>query len=239
MSKLPKYIQDTLLTDSLDNCNMLGFFKNHEPNEVKRINTSFMVCGRSDELWWYIHCFERNDYFQFLEDIGFGKHHIVLTNDWMLGELEARFDIQWMLTCIKFYLPEEVMLPESRLTVNELLPTDAQFVYKNSNYQSFTSPEYIAKQLEICPGVAYYEESRLVAWAMFHDDGAMGLLHVLEDYRRKGIARELVIELCKRCRSQNEIPYTSVEPTNIPSLEMVESIGFKPFGNIHWICFEK
>jgi 8-oxo-dGTP diphosphatase len=218
---------------------MLGFFKYHEPSEVIRINNSFMVCGKSDELWWYIHCDNIDDYCQFFEDLGNGKHYIVLTNDWMLGELENRFEINWMLTCNKFYLPEEVQLPESRIVVKELLAIDVQCIYNNSNYKTYTSPDYIAKQIELRSGVAYYDSNKLVAWAMFHDDGAMGFLHVMKNYRRRGIARELVIELCKRCRTQNQIPYTSIEPTNIPSLEMVKSIGFKSFGNIHWVCFQK
>jgi len=153
----------------------------------------------------------------------------------MLALVREQFEVEWALSCIRLYMPYNTNLPKSVLKVSDLTSADSIYIFENSNYKAFTSPEYINQQLKLRPGVACRIGGKLVGWAMFHDDGALGLLHVLNDYRRQGIARGLVLELCHRLQDQNQLPYTSVEPTNIASLSMVKSLGFVELDNIHWV----
>ncbi len=225
---------ERLDANPLVSLNMKGFFENHRPLKLVEINNSFMACGKSDELWWYIHCMERDDFLSFLDRLGKGLHYFAVISDWMKAELELMFNIESLLSCKRFYLPSQVVLPNFNHTLSDLLVEDTRQIFENSNYKAFTSPEYISSQIKIRPGVAYRDKGTLVGWVMFHDDGAVGLLHVLEKYRRQGIARALVAELCRRLRQQIQIPYTSVEPTNTASLAMVNSLGFCELDNINW-----
>lgn len=228
--KLDKVLQDNPLL----NPNMLGFFQFHKPKRIISINGSYMLMGKSDELWWYVHCNCKDDFSEFLNGLGTGTHFFAVVSDWMMAEIEGQFDLEWNLSCMRFYLPQDVELPKHSLNITQLVPSDTEVIFENSNYQTFTSPEYISQQLKLRPGVAYRDGNVLAGWSMFHDDGALGLLHVLDSYRRQGIASALVVELCKKLRQQGIIPYTSVEPTNKSSLGMVRSLGFIELDNIYW-----
>jgi ribosomal protein S18 acetylase RimI-like enzyme len=223
----------------LSSLNILGFFQNYNPDKIVEINKSVMACGQSDELWWYIHCLHRDDFTQFLDSLTEGVHYFAVLSDWMMAEVESQFDVDWVLSCKRFYLPSNVILPKRNHTLTELTFEDTDKIFDHSNYKSYISPEYIKHQLKLRTGVAYRDGETLAGWAMFHDDGAMGLLHVLDKYRRQGIAREMVVELCRRMRQQNQIPFTSVEPSNSASLAMVSSLGFIELDNIHWCKVER
>jgi GNAT superfamily N-acetyltransferase len=60
-------------------------------------------------------------------------------------------------------------------------------------------------------------------------------LHVLEEYRRKGIARVLLLEIIRRVQDLGIMPFTYVEPENCPSLILVNSLGFIPDRIVHWV----
>lgn len=233
-TNLPGKLEKALVNNPLLNPNMLGFFQNQKPKKIVSVNDSYMVAGNSDELWWYMLCNCKDDFTEFLDGLRRGAHFFAAISDWMMAEIEVQFDLDWNFPCIRFYLPDDVELPKHSLNITALTPADTEVIFNNSNYQSITSPEYISQQLKLRPGVAYRDGKILAGWAMFHDDGALGLLHVLNNYRRQGIARALVVELCQRHRAEGIIPYTSVEPTNKASLGMVRSLGFRELDNIHW-----
>jgi ribosomal protein S18 acetylase RimI-like enzyme len=238
-SNLPSELREALQHKPLHSLNMLGFFEHNHPDKIIRINKSFMASGKSDEQWWYIWCDSLEDFSRFLNQLEKGEHHLAVVADWMMNEVETQFDVEWVLSCVRLYLPSHVILPGKMLKLTELAPNDTECIFSNSNYKSFTSPEYISHQLSIRPGIAYRNGNTLWGWVMFHDDGAMGLLHVLDDYRRMGIAKGLMVELCKRIRENGKTPYTSVEPGNTASMELVKSLGFVEVDNIHWVKFHK
>jgi 8-oxo-dGTP diphosphatase len=214
---------------------MLGFFTNHQPAKLQRINNSIMACGKSDEHWWYFACSDRSDFISFLKNLSNGDHCLAVINDWMLDEVKKRFIIKQILSCYRLYLPQNVMLPEVNLPVEILNVNDAEEIFSNSNYKDYTSVEYIKDQIISRSGVCIRINGKLAGWALFHDDGAMGMLHVVNEFRRKGIAKALVINLCKGLREKNEVPFTSVEPSNIASLTLIQSLGFENIGLIHWV----
>lgn len=236
---LPLDVENDLRSSPLDNINMLGFFTNHQPAKLQRINNSIMACGESDELWWYCACNTNNDFINFLNSLSEGEHCLAVINDWMLNEVKKRFTIMQILSCFRLFLPENVILPEASLPVEILNVKDAEEIFSNSNYKDYTSVEYIKDQILSRSGVCIRINGKLAGWALFHDDGAMGLLHVIDDFRRKGIAKALVVNLCQKVREKNEVPFTSVEPSNVASLSLIQSLGFENIGLIHWVKMDK
>ena len=238
-TNLPKNIEENLYQEPITNLNILGFFEKHTPLQIKEYGNSTMISGQSDELWWYLHCNSQEDFDKFTDELSTGNHFFSIIPDWILTRLKSQFQIHWVLTCNKFYLPNEVELPNIDIKIERLIPEDSYSIFEHSNYKAFTSREYIEEQIVCRSGAAFRNAKKLAGWALFHDDGAMGMLHVVDDYRRKGVARTLMVELCKIQRSQNRIPYTSVEPTNIASSNLVKSLGFVNTGTVHWVKFSK
>jgi len=228
-----------LKADEIANISMLGFFAKHNPLKTLRVGNSIMAQGKSDEDWWYLSCRSIDDFDWFIEKTGSDDRYLATIDDQILDRVKKRFACNWVLSCQRLYLPEDVQLPAATLSLSPVLPADAEHIYSNSNYKTFSSVEYIREQIKQGPGSAYRLEDTLAGWALTHDDGAMGMLHVLDDYRRKGVAKAIVIDLIQKVRALGLTPYTYVEPSNSGSMELVTQLGFLPDRPIHWVCLSR
>ena len=70
------------------------------------------------------------------------------------------------------------------------------------------------------------------------DDGAIGFLHVLPEYRLRGYARDIIIDLSKKVRKQGKLPFAHIEEKNEKSMKLVVSLGFKKDRVVNWIEIE-
>ncbi len=69
-----------------------------------------------------------------------------------------------------------------------------------------------------------------------HEEGGMGFLHVLEPYRRRGIAAALEKFLINRTLEKGWTPYGQIFPENEASLRLQEKLGLKLCKRrIYWI----
>jgi ribosomal protein S18 acetylase RimI-like enzyme len=225
--------------DPISNMSMLGFFAKHNPIKTLSVGDSFMAHGKSDEDWWYLSCKNLDDFDWFLNQTGKDDSFLAVIDDSMLNRVKSRFTCRWTLSCIRFYLPSNIVVPKPSLSTSELLITDAEHIYTNSNYKTYTTVEYIREQIAQGESSAFRQGQTLAGWVLTHDDGAMGMLHVLDFFRRKGIARALVIDLIKKIRKMGITPFTYVEPSNTASMELVKSLGFIPDRPIHWVCLNR
>ncbi|HJA30810.1 MAG TPA: tRNA (guanosine(37)-N1)-methyltransferase TrmD [Candidatus Eisenbergiella pullicola] len=76
----------------------------------------------------------------------------------------------------------------------------------------------------------------LVGFIGTHEEGAMGMLHVLEPYRRLGIAEKLESFLINRLLEQGRTPYAQIFTDNAASLKLQEKLGLRIAGRkIYWI----
>jgi ribosomal protein S18 acetylase RimI-like enzyme len=235
---LPEY-KKMLELDSVANMSMLGFFAKHDPAKTLCVNGSLMIQGVSDEEWWYLSCNNLKDFDWFLEQTGPEDRFLAAINDELFGYVKSRYTCRWTLSCTRFYLPNETKLPQNVLQTTELVSEDALHIYSNSHYKAYTSVEYIQEQIKQGLFSGYRKEQKLVGWVLTHDDGALGMLHVLDNYRRQGVARALVIDLIEKVRKIGIIPYTYVEPSNTASMELVKNLGFVPDRSIHWVCLNR
>ncbi len=228
-----------LKTDSISNMSMLGFFSKQSMIKSLRVGDSLMAQGKSDEEWWYLSCNKPEDFEWFLDNTGKEDRFLAAINDMMLDKIRSKYTCTWTLSCTRFYLPKEAIIPESSLPLSLLSTTDAEHIYFNSNYKIYSSVDYMREQIKQGIGIAYRQEQTLAGWVLTHDDGAMGMLHVLPKFRKRGIARALVTDLTKKIRDKGFLPYTYVEPSNTASMELVKSLGFVPDRNIHWVCLNR
>jgi len=232
---LPLEIEKLLQQDEMANMSMLGFFAKHEPLKILQKGESVMAMGKSDENWWYVSCKTVEDFDWFLENTSLEDKFIATIDDNLLEQVKERFTCRWILSCQRFYLPNRIEVSEPTLEISAISTADAEQIFTNSNYQTYTSVSYIKEQIEGGPGVAYHSNDKLVGWALTHDDGAMGMLHVLDNFRRQGIAKALVVDLIRKIREMGNTPFTYVEPSNCASLELIKGLGFVQDRIIHWV----
>ena len=69
-----------------------------------------------------------------------------------------------------------------------------------------------------------------------HTEGTIGLLEVLPQYRRQGVATLLQRFMTNLELSRGHIPYGQVFEDNIPSLALQRSLGYRiSDGLLYWV----
>ena len=73
-------------------------------------------------------------------------------------------------------------------------------------------------------------EGRLAGFLGIHSEGSMGMLEVVPEFRRRGIAQALEAALIRLHLERGWLPYCFVAPDNVPSLSLQAKLGLT---NIH------
>lgn len=191
--------------------------------------------GDSDHRWVYISTPDEQELSKMLSLLRKDDRYFAVVEDWMLPLLTEGKTILWQMSTMKLLLPDHVKFkgtPDSRIA--SLSFGDAQYVYENSLYQGIISPDYVRRRIKNGPSAGIRQSGKLVGWGMTHDDLALGLLHVLDDYRRRGYASALTAFLIRLIRNQGKTPFAHIEETNLKSMSLAVKSGFQKDRNVHW-----
>lgn len=229
-----KKIITVLNQDRVRNINMINFIKQYPINSIHRVGNSILVRGTSDRTWIYISSNETIEFHEIIQLLTEEDEYFAIIEDWMLPHLIQKQKILWQLSCVKLYYPNDLQVPKPNSIIKRLQPKSAEYIFKHSKYQDFTSVMYIKERIDLGIALGIFIKEKLVAWLMTHDDGAIGFLHVLPEYRGRGYARDLTFEMIRRLRAENEVPFVHIEESNLPSMNLAIKTGFSKERRIHW-----
>ena len=71
------------------------------------------------------------------------------------------------------------------------------------------------------------DKQDLVSWGMIRPYGGIGMLQTIDDHRRRGLGRVVVVQLVKWLRERNCVPYCYIEDDNQASVALFEKLGFR------------
>ncbi|MCL6613742.1 MAG: GNAT family N-acetyltransferase [Firmicutes bacterium] len=225
----------SLRKDPVRNANLINFIENYPPQSILRVGASVLVRGTSDKPWVYISSSSPTEFGELLRKFTPAEKNFAVLEDWMVPPVVAGRAIKQRLTCIKLYLPEEVAVEPPRNQVTPLRPEEAEYLYDHALYREFTDVAYIRERIARGIGFGIHEAGKLTAWALTHDDGAIGFLHVLPPYRGRGFARDVSAAIIHRLRAEGKIPFVHIEEENIASLGLAGKLGFVKDRRVHWI----
>ncbi|MCW3488538.1 GNAT family N-acetyltransferase [Dethiobacter alkaliphilus] len=208
--------------------------ENYRIAGILKAGESVAVRGCSDNNWLYFSSSDMAELTSLTEQISSTDKNFACLESWMLPLFTEHRKVAWKMSTTQFLLPEDVELsPESSAVA--LSPEDAPYIYQHLPYKDITSVKYIEERITQGESAGIYEQGRLVAWAATHDDGAMGLLQVLPQYRNRGYATEVLIGLIGKIRSAGKIPFGQIEGWNVKSLNLMAKLGFVPHKDVHWL----
>lgn len=100
-----------------------------------------------------------------------------------------------------------------------------------------TAPaEYVRGRLKSGVMLGAWSGNHLAGFIGRHTEGAMGLLEIVPEFRRKGLATALESELCRRLQQEGRIPYADIFTDNEASLALHRKLGFTfAKGFFHWL----
>lgn len=225
--------------DMVKNCNIHNFIENNTIYQYITEGDSVLVKGRSDEDWIYISSSSQKELEKLLLNCNEDEYFAVV-EDWMTPLIMEGNKLDWKLSCVKMYYPDNIEISSEDVSSQNqpvsLSIGEAEYIFSNYlKYQQYVTVDYIKERIEKGVALGIYEDDKLVAWIMTHDDGAIGLLNVLEEYRKKGYGYKLTMEIIKRLRKNNKIPFVHIEEDNDKSMNLALKTGFVKHSNVHWI----
>lgn len=228
-------IVNGLNKESLQDIALLGFFENYPVEKVFRVHDSILLLGKSDHLWTYISCNSIDELTGLLQISGINTKYYASIEEWMEPVIIKNAEVEWSLSTIRYVLPDNQEVdPPDKKTIT-LDKAAVNYIYNHSDYRKFTSKEYIKERIERGISAGLMEGGQLVAWALSHDDNSLGFLHVLPEFRRKGYGKEISKAMILQKRKENKPVFVNIEPANINSINLVNSMGFVPDRKISWL----
>ncbi len=224
---------DVLKKDIHSNINTINFINNQEITFHKLINKSSLIKGISDELWVYINATEEQDLKELLksaidDEYFFGE-------EWVIPFIGEEKEFEWKLECEKLVLPKETFVPSPITNVFPLNVKDAEYIQNIHTYADYTDVSYIEERIRNGVAFGIREDNKLAAWAMTHDDGAIGFLYVLPEYRKRGYAQDITDKMIVEIRRRGGIPFVHIEKDNIKSINLAKKVGFVSHSTVVWV----
>jgi ribosomal protein S18 acetylase RimI-like enzyme len=140
----------------------------------------------------------------------------------------------WYNHCYLYILRPGRLVIDRTHRVSRLRPADAPLIARAWPYGR--SPDRIVRRIRSGPGYCIRRKGAPVAWGLTHDDGSMGFLHVVEKYRRQGMARTLTAVLAARLLRLGVQPFMYIVRDNTASLRLTASMGFSRAGRFSWFA---
>ena len=139
--------------------------------------------------------------------------------------LKDRFKLKETMECYQCaYLANNLIDDQIPVGIafRELTMSEFDFVFKN--YDHIPDEEYIAERIN-AGMIGAFSEGEPVGFIGTHSEGSMGMLQLLPEYRRKGIAFSLEAALINRMVNLGQIPYGQIITTNNASIALQKKLG--------------
>lgn len=179
--------------DIQKNISLINFLKHNQILNVEIIENSVLAVGVSDRRWVYISCNNSKELSVIKSKLKKADDNFASIDDWMFPILTEGKEIIWDLSMIQYYLPDNINLPSSKFSITPLTEGDAEIVFNNSDYKKYISIDYVKDCIRKGISAGLYDNSKLVSWAITQDDGAIGFLHTLDEYRRRGFGYNITL----------------------------------------------
>ena len=135
----------------------------------------------------------------------------------------ARSKEMWVSKpCFQVYYEGEPLDDGGPLEIRR--PSEEDFAAVAATY-TLTPPEELRKDFESENFFCGYLDGKLAAYAGVHDDGSLGMLHVFEEYRGRGLSKQMSRFMVNRRLAQGCLPYAQIFCDNEPSLGLQRRNG--------------
>lgn len=149
-------------------------------------------------------------------------------------ELEKRFGFSALNPCwqLAWLRPTPLPLPDAAAVIRQLDQSHLPTVLAN---YSLADREYLSWLIQQGELFGAFDGLTLMAFAGRHAEGSIGLLEVLPQYRRRGLATLLQSYMINLELARGHIPYGQVFDGNEPSLALQRSLGMaRSTGQLYW-----
>ena len=140
--------------------------------------------------------------------------------------------------CGLFTLSEEEFTPfEEGPPVGRIREDEIPIVSKFADYGEIES--YVSERIARAPHAAVRVGGELAAYMIVHDNGSIGMLHILEKFRNRKLGRRVASALARIQLERGRPVYCYIVDGNAPSARVFTSLGFRRAADVSWVVYER
>ncbi len=192
-------------------------------------NNSYILKHKEDEMYFII-----GDDYKLLDLLDKDdKNYYLFFNK----ELAEKFNLKNYMPVYNFYRSSNKKFDiDNTNYLFKLLDASYQDIVKeHSNYpKSYIKNRIFEKKLF----GSFDKNNNLTGFIGCHSEKSIGMLHVLKEYRNKGIATFLEKNMINYFIDNNYIQFCQVELSNIKSMNLQEKLGFKKANKLCYWCWD-
>ena len=212
-----------------------GVLKEYEVTEIFEYNTSKAFIVNTHDFWVYFLCDNIDDFINLFEITSKKYTHFAALENWMKIIIEEKSLTDWMLESYEYVCDMENMTYKKSSLAEKLEENDAYFIYDSLENKEEYTVDYLKERIkkDVSAGIKFNGE--LAAWGLTHDDKTIGFLYVLDKYRNKGYATDILKTLISQKEEMGEKTYLNVFKKNDKSNNLMRKLEFKYTKDIYWI----
>jgi len=150
---------------------------------------------------------------------------LLLHQQSLIPEAQRRFGLNYAHTCVQaVYFSRTVLALDSRLDIHPLDENHFDMVWQH--YHDLVDAEYLRRRLREGALSGGFLRGELIGFVGEHEEGSIGLLEVLPEYRRQGFGTVLLSYEVNRFLQQGKLPFSQLVPQNEASLRLHRRLGF-------------
>lgn len=163
---------------------------------------------------------------------------IVIHQNNYCGLLMKEFGLEKEVSCYNVLYKSKEKITVYNDDIDIIRLTDKYEEYVKSNYSSLDKMEkgYIRKRINEGEMYGAFIGSTLCGFIGSHEEGSIGILEVLPQFRKRGIALKLEAFAINLAIEQGRYPYGQVVQGNAPSLNLQNKLGLeRAKEKTHWL----
>jgi len=229
---------DYLMRDRMSNIDMLEVLQLPRA-EVLAVNDHGVLVSHGD-LFLLAHEPGLAAEFLPLMEVGLTQNPeqlVVLRSRELKDVLEAGYGFQTVMECYHAVYPSAERIPYTLPEGAEIRKLDARYVdFVHAHYHMVDDVNYIRERIEEDMfGVFFGDE--IVGFAGTHEERSMGMLEILPDCRRLGLATALEAHLINYLISLGRVAFCQVAVYNDASIKLQQKMGLEISDRvIYWLA---
>lgn len=164
---------------------------------------------------------------------GYDIHLCVLHGCEHIDEIAPILGLNHGRECFQVAYTKSEPADEGNADIRVLTPDYAEFA---AGVYGHGDADEMAQQMAEGTVWGIFVDNKIAGFMGRHGEGSMGMLEILPEYRRRGLALMLEAGYINAVRALGEIPYGQVYTDNIASLELQKKLGLDASkGHICWM----
>ena len=221
--------------DIQNNVYLDGVLKEYEITEIFEYNDSKAFVVKTHDLWVYFLCDNMADFISLFKITSKKYTRFAALENWMKVIIEEKSPVDWAIESYEYVSDMENTVYNKSTLAEKLEENDAYFIYDNFGNKEEYTVEYLKERIKKDVSACIRINGELAAWGLTHDDKTIGFLYVLDKYRNKGYASDILRTLISQKEELGEKTYLNVFKKNDKSNNLMRKLKLKYTRDIYWV----